>query len=134
MTLRRLVEMIREDRTGANDWPVMFTSYRQLPAGEWQEVDNVREAVTIVEVDIESQEVLLIRGPTRSALTVSSLEEKLSGLMACHGEFTVDTCEPPIVVDGEGNFRIDLPIVGAGRDDSRNCYLVVFAKSVSNSG
>jgi hypothetical protein len=75
--------------------------------------------------------VLLIRDPTRPPLTVSSLEEKLSGLMACHSEFTVDTCQPPIVVDGVDSVHIDLPIVGVGRDDGRSCYLLVFASSMT---
>jgi hypothetical protein len=129
MKLRRLVEMIREDRAGADDWPVLFTAYTKSAAGEWREVGGVREPVTSVRVAIEAEEVLLIRDSTQPPLTVSSLEVKLSGLLACHGEFTVDTCEPPIEMDGIEVIRIDLPITGAGRDDGRSCYLVVFTSS-----
>jgi hypothetical protein len=118
MKLHRLVEMISEDYAGAEGWPVWFASYIERPTGEWEETD-VREAVTTVQVDVPAKEVLVIRDPTRPPLTLSSLHRMLSELTACHGEFDVDTCEPPIEVDGfeGGGFRIDLPIVGAGRDE-----------------
>ena len=51
--------------------------------------------------------------------------------MAGHSEFKVDTCEPPIVMDGEEIIRIDLPIEGVGRDNGRSCYLVVFASTMT---
>jgi hypothetical protein len=130
MRLRRLVEMIQEDSAGAADWPVMFAAYRQSPSGEWEEQDiGGREGVTGVDVDNLAQEVLLIRDSTCPPLTVSNFEERLLGLMVSHGDFTVDTCEPPIVVDEDDSIRIDLPIEGVGRDDGRSCYLVVFASS-----
>ena len=110
----------------------MFAAYRKSPSGEWQEQDvGAREGVTAVEIDNESEEVLLIRDPMRPPLTVSSLEEKLHALMAGHSEFKVDTCEPPIVMDGEEIIRIDLPIEGVGRDNGRSCYLVVFASTMT---
>ena len=67
-----------------------------------------------MQVAIEAEEVLLIRDPDRPPLTVSNLEEKLSELMACHSDFTVDTCEPPVAVDGGAAYCIVLPIVGVG--------------------
>ena len=113
----------------ADDWPVFFTAYRESPPGEWQEVGGPREPVTTVQVEIESEEVLLVRDSTQPPLTVSSLEDRLSGLMERHREFVVDTCEPPIAVDGFGSLHIDLPVVGAGRDDGQGCYLLVYASS-----
>ena len=128
MKLQRLVEMIREDCVGVDDWPVVFASYRQAPAGEWQEIDT-REPITNVQVETKSEEVLLIRDPTRPPLTVSNLERKLFELMACHSEFTVDSCAPPFVVDGM-SMHLDLPVMGTGRDDEQRCYLLVFASSM----
>jgi hypothetical protein len=128
MKLSRLVEMIREDCEGIDDWPVMFASFSQSSAGEWQETDG-REAITSVEAEIAAEEVLLIRAPGRAPLTVSSLKEQLSNLMESHSDFIVDTCESPIELDEGNRIHIDLPVVGAGRDDGGSCYLVVFASS-----
>ena len=51
MKLKRLLEMIREDSKGAEEWPVLFASFKRNPAGQWQEVEGVRQPVTSVQVE-----------------------------------------------------------------------------------
>jgi hypothetical protein len=131
MRLQRLVEVIREDSEGAEEWLVLFASYKQNSAGEWHEIEGVREPITSVEVDETAEEVLLITDSDRSPLSLATLLEKLTQLKSCHSEFVVDFCETPIVLDG-GTFRVDIPIVGAGRDGKNRCYLVVYALKDSN--
>jgi hypothetical protein len=126
MKLQRLVEMLRQDRNGAEEWPVLFTGFKQHPSGEWQEVGGDREAITAVEVEEGANEVLLIRDSDCLPLSLSSLEQKLAGLIPRHSDFMVDTCQTPIVVDGQ-SVHIDLPVVGAGRDEKNRCYLLVYA-------
>jgi hypothetical protein len=131
MKLKRLVEMIRGDAKGAEEWPVLFASFKQNSAGEWHEVEGVRQPITSVEVvGVEEEtagEVLLITDSDRRPLSLAKLEEELAQLMPSLSEFTVDCCETPIVLDGGGTFHIDFPVVGAGRDDESRCYLVVYA-------
>jgi hypothetical protein len=126
MKLQRLVEMLRQDRNGAEEWPVLFTGFKQYPSGEWQEVGEGREAITAVKVDSDANEVLLIRDLDSPPLSLSSLEQELAGLMPRDSDFMVDCCLTPIMVDGEP-FRIDLPVVGAGRAEKDKCYLIVYA-------
>jgi hypothetical protein len=126
MKLQRLVEMIREDHNGAGEWPVLFTAFKQQRSGEWQEVGDGREAITSIKVDLGANEVLLVRDSDSQPLSLSGLEHELAGLIPCHGEFDVDSCLTPIMVDDE-SIRIDLPVVGAGRDEKNQCYLVVYA-------
>ena len=38
MKLKLLLEMIREDGKGAEEFPVLFASFKQNSAGGWQEV------------------------------------------------------------------------------------------------
>ena len=124
MKLQRLVEMIRRDRSGAEEWPVLFTCHKQNSTGEWEEVNGAREPIASVEVDEDAKEVLLIMKSDCLPLSVARLEQKLTELMSCHGEFMVDGCETPIVMDDE-TIHIDFPIGGAGRDEQNRCYLVV---------
>jgi hypothetical protein len=130
MKLRHLVEMMREDSNGAEGWPVLFASYRRNPGGEWHEVDGARCPVTSVEVDNAAGEVLLVTASSRPPLLLTALVEELARLTPQHGESTVDCCDTPIAMDG-GIFHIDVPIVGAGRDEGNRCYLVVFASEPS---
>jgi hypothetical protein len=132
MKLQRLVEMIREDSKGAEEWPVLFASYKQNSAGEWHEVEGVRQPIISVEVEEPAKEVLLITDSDRPPLSLATLVEKLARLLSCHSEYTVDCCETPIVLDGGGTFHIDVPIVGAGRDEKNRCYLVVYTSKASN--
>jgi hypothetical protein len=132
MKLKRLVEMIREDSKGAGERPVRFASYKQNSAGEWHEIEGVRTPITSVAVEEPAEEVLLITDSHRPPLSLATLLEELARLMADHSEFTVDSCETPIVLDGDGTFHIDVPIVGAGLDEKNRCYLVVYASKVSN--
>ncbi len=124
MKLQRLVEMLGEDRNGAENWPVFFTGFTQDSSRNWQEVDSTRGAITAVEVDADAKEVLLIQGSDSPALSVASLQQELARLLPCCSDFDVDSCETPIKVD-EGWIRIDLPVCGAGRDEKNQCYLVV---------
>jgi hypothetical protein len=119
--LQRLVEMLRQARNGAEDWPVLFTGVRQHLSGEWQEVGGC-DAITAVEV-VEG-EVLLIRDLDDPPLSVSGLEHELAGLVPRCSDFTVESCEKPIVVDGE-RIHIDLAVDGGGRDEEDRCYLLV---------
>jgi hypothetical protein len=43
--------------------------------------------------------------------------------MAEYGNFSFETCEPPVVTTEFGEIHIDLPIVGVGKDDTRQCLL-----------
>jgi hypothetical protein len=132
MNLKRLVEMIREDGEGAREWPVLFASFKQNPAGEWREVEGVRQPVTSVEVEETAEEILLITDSDGLPLSLARLEEELARLMSRLSEFTVDCCETPIVLDDGGTVHIDFPIVGTGRDETNRCYLVVFASTVAD--
>jgi hypothetical protein len=132
MKLKRLVEMIREDSKGAEEWSVLFASFKQNSAGEWHEVEGVRQPITSVEVEETAEEILLITDSDRLPLSLARLEEELTRLMSSLSEFTVDCCESPIVLDGGGTFHIDFPIVGAGRDEKNRCYLLVYASSVAD--
>ena len=74
MNLHGLVEMIRKNREGASDWPVLFACYSQLQEGEWQEQDaNAREAITTIVVDAQSKEVLLVMDHGSHASTTDSV-------------------------------------------------------------
>lgn len=126
MTLTHLLEMLRKDGGGAEGWPVLFTAYKRDTSGEWREVDDGREAITSVEVDCDGHEVLLVRDSGMPALSLKALEEKLGELVSQHADFTVDSCEGPIDDDGMG-FRIDMPVVAAGRDAANKCVLVIYA-------
>jgi len=132
MKLKRLVDMIREDGNGAEEWPVLFASFKQNSAGAWHEVEGVRQPITSVEVEETAEELLLITDLDRLPLSLARLEEELGRLLSCLSEFTVDCCETPIVLDGGGTFHIDFPIVGAGRDEKNRCYLVVYASRVAD--
>jgi hypothetical protein len=131
MKLKRLVEMIGKDSKGAEEWPVLFASFKQDSAGGWHEVEGVRQPVTSVEVAEAAEEILLITDSERLPLSLARLEEELARLMSRLSEFTVDCCETPIVLDGGETFHIDFPIVGTGRDEETRCYLVVYASTVS---
>jgi hypothetical protein len=125
MKLQRLVDMIRQDRSGADEWPVLVSSFRQNSMGEWKEVDGVRQPVGSVVVDEGAEEVLLIGSEDCVPLSVANLEQKLAELLPRHDEFLVDYCgDTPIAMDG-GMIHIDVPIAGAGRDEKNQCYLVV---------
>ncbi len=125
MKLQRLVEMIRQDRSGAEQWPVLVTSFKQNSMGEWQELDGTRSPLGSVVVDESAEEVLLIGNDDCVPLSVANLERELAELLSRHGEFLVDYCgDTPIVIDG-GMVHIDVPIGGAGRDEKNRCYLVV---------
>jgi hypothetical protein len=125
MKIARLLEMIRQDRSGAEEWPVFVTSFRQSPAGEWHEINGVRDPLGAVVVDGDAEEVLLVGNSKCVPLSVAQLEQKLAELPQCQGEYAVDYCgDMPIVIDG-GMFHIDVPIGGAGRDEKNRCYLVV---------
>lgn len=126
MKLQRLVEMLAQDRNGAEEWPVLFTSFNKDASGEWREVDAGRDAITAVEVDAGANEVLLIRDSDSPPLSVTRLEQDLARLLPRHSDFEVDSCETPIMVDDEP-LRIDLPVCGAGRDVKNQCYLIVYA-------
>ena len=132
MKLKRLVEMIQKDSKGAEEWPVLFASFKQNSAGEWHEVEGVRQPITSVEVEETAEEILLITDSDRLPLSLARLEEELARLMSRLSEFTVDCCETPVVLDGGGTFHIDYPIVGAGRDEKYRCYLVVYASRVAD--
>lgn len=132
MKLQRLVEMIREDSRGAEEWPVQFASYKQNAAGEWHEVAGVRQPITSVQLEEAAQEVLLITDSTHTPLLLATLLEELARLMPQHSEFAVDCCDPPIVLDDGRTFHMDVPIVGAGRDQENRCYLVVYASKDSS--
>lgn len=132
MKLQRLLEMIREDSEGAEEWPVLFSSFKQNSAGDWREVEGVRQPITSVQVDLAAEEVLLIAGSDRPPLSLAALVGELARLMSCHSEFTVDCCETPIEMDDGETFRIDFPIVGTGRYESNRCYLVIYASKESN--
>jgi hypothetical protein len=127
MKLKRLLEMIREDGKGAEEWPVFMVFLRQNSAGEWHEAEVAhREPVTSItseELKQEPGEVLLITDSDRPPLSLARLEQELSELMPCLSEYTVDGCQTPIVYDG-GTFHIDFPIVGTARDKERRCFLV----------
>jgi hypothetical protein len=123
--LKRLVDMIREDGKGAEEWPVLFASFKQNTAGEWHEVEGVRQPVVSVEVEEGAEEILLITDTDRPPLSLAELEDELARLMSRLSEFTVDCCETPIVLDGGETVHIDFPIVGTGRDEKNRCYLVV---------
>ena len=116
MKLQRLVEMIRQDRSGAEEWPVLVTFFKQNSIGEWQELDGTRQPIGSVVVDEGAEEVLLIGNEDCVPLSLANLERELAELLSRHGEFLVDYCgDTPIVIDG-GMFHIDVPIGGAGRD------------------
>ena len=132
MKLKRLVEMIRQDWKGAEEWPVLFSSFKQNSAGEWREVEGVRQPITSVEVEETAEEILLITDSDGLPLSLATLEEELARLMSSVSEFTVDCCETPIVLDDGGTFHIDFPIVGTGRDETNRCYLVVYASKVAD--
>jgi hypothetical protein len=132
MKLKRLVEMIQKDIKGAEEWPVRFASFKQNSAGEWHEVEGVRQPITSVEVEETAEEILFITDSDRLPFSLAKLEEELARLMSCLSEFTVDWCETPVVLDGGGTFHIDFPIVGAGRDEKNRWYLVVYASSVAD--
>jgi hypothetical protein len=125
MKLQRLVEMIRQDRSGAEQWPVLVAFFKQNSMGEWQEVDGTRDPIRSVVVDEPAEEVLLVGNEDGVPLSVENLEQELTELLSRHGEFMVDYYgDTPIVLD-EGLFHIDVPIGGAGRDEKNRCYLVV---------
>lgn len=132
MKLKRLVEMIREDSKGAEAWPVLFASFKQNSAGEWHEIKDVRQPIASIEVDEDAEEVLLITDSDNPPLTLAALLEKLARLISRCSEFTVDSCETPIVLDGAERFHVDVPVVGAGRDEGNRCYLVVYASETPN--
>jgi hypothetical protein len=132
MKLKRLVEMIRQDGKGAEEWPVLFASFKQNSAGGWHEVEGVRQPITSVQVEESAEEILLITASDGLPLSLARLEEELTRLMSCRSEFTVDCCETPIVLDGGETFHIDFPIVGTGRDENNRCYLVVFASMAAD--
>ena len=125
MTLTRLLEMLRQDGGGADAWPVLFTGYKKQASGEWKEVAR-RDAITSIEVDHDAREVLLVRESSKPPLSLMALDNTLAELAPQFGDFTVDTCEPPIDVEG-APFRVDIPVVGAGRDVANKCVLVVYA-------
>jgi hypothetical protein len=131
MKLKRLVEMIREDSIGAEEWPVIFASYKQNAAGEWYEIEDVRQPITSVMVDEAAKEVLVIADPDSSPLSLAKLMEELARLMPCRGDYDVDHCVTPIELVGE-SIRIDIPIVGTGRYESNRCYLLVYASKFFN--
>ncbi len=125
MKLQRLVEMIRQDHSDADEWPVLVTSFKQNSMGEWKEVDGTRQPIGSVVVDVDAEEVLLIGNEVCMPLSVAHLERELAELLSRHGDFLVDYCgDTPIVIDG-GMVHIDVPIGGAGRDEKNRCYLVV---------
>ena len=132
MKLKRLVDMIREDGKGAEEWPVLFASFKQNSAGELHEIEGVRQPITSVEVEETAEEILLITDSDGLPLSLRRLEEELARLMSDFSEFTVDCCETPIVLDGGETFHIDFPIVGTGRDETNGCYLVVYASRVAD--
>jgi len=37
--------MIRQDRYGAEQWPVLVSSFKQNSTGEWQEVEGTRQPI-----------------------------------------------------------------------------------------
>ncbi|MEN6451548.1 MAG: hypothetical protein ABFC96_13735, partial [Thermoguttaceae bacterium] len=125
MKLHRLLEMIRHDRDGADEWPVFITSFRQTPTGEWHEVERVRDPLGVVVVDEAAEEVLFVGNSECVPLSVEALDKKLAELLPGCGEFAIDYCgDMPIEMDG-WLFHIDVPIEGAGRDEKNRCYLVV---------
>ena len=132
MKLARLVEMIQEDSNGAEEWPVLFTSYLQNASGEWREVEGVRQPIASVAVEEGAEEVLLIKNSDRAPLPVKMLMEELKSLMTRYSDFTVDCCETPIVLDDGATIHIDFPVVGTGRDERNRCYLVLYASKVSS--
>jgi hypothetical protein len=132
MKLKRLVEMIREDGQGAEEWPVLFASFKQDTAGELHEVEGVRQPIVSVEVEEAAEEILLITDTDRPPLSLARLEEELARLISGFSEFTVDCCETPIVLDGSGTVHIDFPIVGTGRDEANRCYLLVYSSTVAD--
>ncbi len=125
MKLTRLLEMLRQDGGGADAWPVLFTGYKKRSSGEWKEVGG-RDAITSIQLDHDACEVLLIRESGNPPLSLMTLDNTLAELAPQFGDYTVDTCEPPIDVEG-APFHVDIPVVGAGRDVANRCVLVVYA-------
>ena len=117
MKLQRLVEMIHGDLGGAEQWPVYFTSYLQNTSGEWREVDGVRQPITSVRAEEAEEaaesEVLLVRNSDQPPILLEDLIEEIGRLLPRYIEFTVDSCESPIVLDDGESVRIDVPVVGA---------------------
>ena len=111
------------ESSGAEDWPVLFTSFLQDSHGQWRETDG-REPIT--DVLVEGDEVLLVRDPTKPVLTLSALVDRLTRLVERCAGFDVDSCETPIEMDDGLIIHIDLSITGAGRDEQDKAYLVVF--------
>src|SRR3954454_4540125 len=99
MKLRRLLEMIRNDNEGAEKWPVLFSSFKQDSVGKWHEVANVRQPITSVQVDLSAEEILLITDSDSPPLSLEILVDELDRLSSCYGDFAVDCCETPIVLD-----------------------------------
>ena len=125
MKLQRLVEMIRQDRSGAEEWPVLVSTFKENAMGEWQELDGTRQPIG--SVFVAGDDVLLIGNDDCVPLSVANLEQELTGLPSNHAEFLVEYCgDTPIEIDGDGGlFHIDVPIGGAGRDEKSKCYLVI---------
>jgi hypothetical protein len=126
MTLRRLLEFIDKDASGIGAWPVMFASLRLSAAGVWEDSS---ECEPITSVRVCDDEVLLIRDIAQSPLSVEQLRADLTQLVADHGDYTVDTCEPPIEMEEYGSVHIDLPINGVVADNARQRFLIVLASS-----
>jgi hypothetical protein len=133
MRLKRLVEMIQEDGKGAEDWPVLFASFRQNSAGEWREVEGVRQPITSVLVEESAEEILLITDRDRPPLSLARLEEELARLISCLSGLEVEWCgDIPIVLDSGGTLHIDWPVVGVARDENNRCFLVIYASKVAD--
>jgi hypothetical protein len=123
MTLRRLLDMVREKFTGAPHWQVAFTVFRQGADSSWPDVDP-EDAITSIQV--EGDEVLLIRDSSRPPLTVAVLVDEMSSLVDQHGDLAVDSCEPPTFVDDEvGCVHFDFPIMGIGKDEQNERLLLL---------
>lgn len=118
--------MIRGDIKGAENWPVLFTSYKQDSAGVLHEIEGVRQPITSLDVEDWAEEVLLISDSDGHPLSLATLEEELAVLMPSKSEFMVDCCQTPIPTEDGGSIHFDFPVVGAGREEANRCYLLAY--------
>lgn len=125
-----LAQGIGEIRDRFQQYETDGIAYAEYKRGAWG--SKIRKIHRITDVFVKSNEVLLLIDPVATEedsaihMTVQELLARLIALAPECGQYSLEACEPEIVIPEEdASIRFDHPIVATARADSLHLCLLV---------